>query len=237
MQVERKLIPRETGQVTMPHTFYNERARRYETLRMDATALGVIGTPIILYGRYDPDQGWLPIMDGAILACAPPDGREWRSEREAWYYEYNMRRTWREQLEKKLHQPLYAYGDDAKPYLWQEDWHDVQCVLPFREFLEITERFEFHSNKSSWEPERPIELIEEETEDEYGKPCTILVEADWEPCSLSVERFPIKIARVWLRENCARRFYIMEQDKRVFFETFHDWFHARLYFSGDGGDE
>jgi hypothetical protein len=88
------------------------------------TRIGYIGIPIILEEKYDPDQAWLPFMNGVILRY-PPEDYYYGPE-----YKHNPR-----QVAKMAARPVQILPRYEKMF----DYVDKdQCVLPFIEYRYVS---------------------------------------------------------------------------------------------------
>jgi hypothetical protein len=212
----------------IPLRAMNMRTGEEEVYQIDAVRIGTVGTPVILYGKYDVDQIWFSFVN-AVLAEAPPTKQErehrleekrreeLRREEElaGWRYE---RETGRDQyrVKERAEEPIRIDREHRQMYHYDTRLSESQFVLPFREFQKVENLR--HDNTRVWDRMDDAKRSRrEEAENRLTIPITGLSQKD------VVE---------WLLEHTFGRFHINDRSSELTMEKYHEWLHAKLRFQG-----
>lgn len=244
MLAERKVFPM-SGRVERIAYTVSSNATAYSDARLhqyqiDGFAVGVIGTALVLHGKYDPNQAWLPFMTGVILLQPPPEPKEILDLDE--FHRFNMERLLttrvvthrhgrsnldeKERMESRWeHDPVHLDERDQEIYFWPGEWGYDQHLLPFAEAQLVENKYEFDRANYLWDRlgDRP------ETEDDEDD--------DTRPhLEVTIHGLSRDDTIRWLRENCGGRFYVPKEPGgwrvSVTFERAADWMFAKLRFDG-----
>lgn len=214
MDYEIVLIPTSYDKHYKALEYVDDRGRT-ETIRLDAWAIGTVGNPMILHGKYEAEQIWLPFVQ-AILANPPPT-KEQRLraalEERRKQYEWGWRLD-REGLglKKRAAEPYRVSEEEARMYPYEYGRYGLevsekkQYHLPFIEFQEVKERREFQAFRDNWDHT-----------------------PDGEPLTLDITGVGTMI-RDWLAQNTSGRYH--QQNGTYTFERYAAWMHAKLKFQG-----
>lgn len=190
--------------------------REYDVLASDArisdyTRIGYIGEPIILHGKhYDPDQTWLPFMQGVILRYAPSD----------YYVPGKPPSSGRRWLQTLVERPVTIPQGCEKMYEYS---CAEQMLLPFREYQRTTSN-EFDFAKRSWDRKGPDEFSTK-----YKRRVTYY---NLFSISMSdVKNLTHDELDAWCRAHLRGRF--MLDSGQLFFEYEVDWLFTKLRFRGE----
>jgi hypothetical protein len=212
MDYEIVLIPTSYDKHYKTFEYVNDRGR-LDSYRLDAWAIGTVGNPLILHGKYDAEQVWLPFVQ-AILANPPPT-KEQRlrlaldERRKQFEYGWRLDREG-QNLKKRAAEPYRVMEEHARMYPYEFGLHGLeeaekrQFHLPFIEFQEITERREFQAFRDNWDHDDAGELL---TLDISGVATLI---------------------REWLAQNTSGRYFHV--NGTYTFERYEAWLHAKLKF-------
>lgn len=207
---------------------YSQEVRGYDgeiyCSQAAAVRIGVIGELMILTGRYDPDQGWLDFMRGALITTPPPSKIEietierWRRV-SGLQYERDRPRFQKE-IDQRLAKPMRPGGRSEKLYEYDTR---TQYVLPFWEGRACRDNWEYRDASVLWEKVTPVRITVDDEGEEW--------EEDAEPLSLPATT----LVRRWCEETCEGRYYEDDRNKKMFFERYHDLFHCRIATAGVEG--
>ncbi|RYD63961.1 MAG: hypothetical protein EOP83_10880 [Verrucomicrobiaceae bacterium] len=176
----------------------------------DYTRIGYIGTPMILQSRdYDPDQMWLPFMQGVVLRYAPSEYYRGEGRSKA-KIPAHMRRE-------------YATVPDACKAMYDYTCPE-QFLLPFREFQYVRGN-ELDMARRGWARSAPDRIIRH-SRGVGAKPQVI---ASYFSMSLmDIKNLKQDELAIWAQDHLLGRFGF--DCNQIQFEYEVDWLFTKLRF-------
>ncbi|RYD66303.1 MAG: hypothetical protein EOP83_05390 [Verrucomicrobiaceae bacterium] len=261
---ERLNIPTNDQKEHIVHRYertFSSGVTRMEQFHLPAMAIGVIGTPTILYLRdYDPDQEWLPFMNGTIMVVPPPKREidyeidpETGMMIEVFLPTYSSSNGY-------YHRPRYRHRH------WQQEGYEgssldeneremlrrrVEARLePNREYKQM-----YYRDEGSCSEQKVLQFAEfREIENEYEYK---FYRDSWDHagaivydkknhrrvdervfCVLNIEHLNLAELRAWLNEHTRGLYWLNDKSSReypercIVMEYYTEWMHAKLRFDG-----